>query len=195
VNQGPFSFSQVCPRCGGTGRIIPEPCPTCDGRGVERRSREVKVRIPAGVEDGQRIRVKGRGAAGPHGGPPGDLYVVVRVARHALFGRKGRNLTLKLPVSVAEAALGAEVKVPTLGEPVTMRIPPGTPSGKVLRVRGRGAAAIGKRPAGDLLVTIDVQIPKPETPEQRAALEALAEAFPDDPRAALYARAHARGAS
>jgi molecular chaperone DnaJ len=194
VDQGPFSFSQVCPRCGGTGRIIPDPCPTCAGRGVERRPREVKVRVPPGVEDGQRIRVKSRGAAGASGGPPGDLYVVVRVGAHPLFGRRGRDLTLRLPVTVAEAALGAQVKVPTLTEPVTVRIPSGTPSGKVLRVRGRGAGAHRGKPAGDLLVTVDVQVPVASTDEQRAAVEALARAFPDDPRDALMARADERGA-
>jgi molecular chaperone DnaJ len=194
VDQGPFSFSQVCPRCGGTGRVIPDPCPTCGGRGVERRPREVKVRVPPGVDDGQRIRVKGRGAAGANGGPAGDLYVVVRVAPHPLFGRAGRDVTLRLPVTVAEAALGAEVRVPTPGEPVTVRIPPGTPSGKVLRVRGRGAAAHRGSPAGDLLVTIDVQVPVPASDEQREALEALARVFPDDPRDALAARAGRTGA-
>jgi molecular chaperone DnaJ len=194
VDQGPFSFSQVCPRCGGTGRVIPDPCPTCGGRGVERRPREVKVRVPPGVDDGQRIRVKSRGAVGANDGPPGDLYVVVRVGPHPVFGRSGRDVTLRLPVSVAEAALGAEVRVPTLGEPVTVRIPPGTPSGKVLRVRGRGAAPHRGKAAGDLLVTVDVQVPVPANDEQRGALEALAKAFPDDPRDALAARAGERGA-
>jgi molecular chaperone DnaJ len=154
----------------------------------------VKVRVPPGVDDGQRIRVKGRGAAGANGGPAGDLYVVVRVAPHPLFGRAGRDVTLRLPVTVAEAALGAEVRVPTPGEPVTVRIPPGTPSGKVLRVRGRGAAAHRGTSAGDLLVTIDVQVPVPATDEQRDALEALAKVFPDDPRDALAARAGRTGA-
>jgi DnaJ-class molecular chaperone len=118
------------------------------------RAREVKVRVPAGVADGQRIRVKGRGAAGANGGPPGDLYVIVHVRPHALFGRDGDNLTLRLPVTYAEAALGADVKVPTLDGPVTVRIPPGTPSGKALRVRSKGAG--GK---GDLIVTVVVQVP------------------------------------
>ena len=123
------------------------------------RAREVKVRIPAGVADGQRIRVKGRGAAGANGGPPGDLYVVVHVRAHPLFGRSGNDLTLRLPVTFTEATLGADVKVPTLDGQVTVRIPPGTPSGKVLRVRGRGVHADGKSAAGDLLVTVDVQVP------------------------------------
>jgi len=191
-NQGGFSFSQVCPLCAGRGQIIPNPCPTCDGRGVEVRAREVKVRIPAGVADGQRIRVKGRGGAGANGGPPGDLYVVVHVRRHALFGRSGNDLTLRLPVTFAEAALGADVKVPTLDGPVTVRIPPGTPSSKVLRVRGKGVAADAPGEAGDLLVTVDVQVPAKLTSAQREAVEALATALDSDPRAALDVNAHDR---
>jgi molecular chaperone DnaJ len=190
VDQGPFSFSQVCPTCGGRGQVVPTPCPTCHGRGVEVRQREVKVRVPAGVNDGQRIRVKGRGAAGANGGPAGDLFVVVHVAPHPLFGRSGNDLTIKLPVSFAEAALGADVKVPTLDGQVTVRIPPGTPSGKVLRVRGQGVAdddnsKNGKR-GGDLLVTIDVQVPEALDERQREAVETLAGAFDADPRAALF---------
>lgn len=124
-NQGLFSFSQPCPKCGGTGMRVETPCPTCQGSGMERRARKVKVRIPAGVDDGQRIRLKGRGGIGPNGGPPGDLYVVVRVGQHDVFGRSGKDLTLRLPITFAEAALGATVKVPTLGAPVSLRIPPG----------------------------------------------------------------------
>jgi molecular chaperone DnaJ len=185
VDQGPFSFSQVCPNCGGPGQVIPKPCPNCKGRGVEMRAREVKVRIPAGVADGQRIRVKGRGAAGANGGPPGDLHVVVHVRTHPVFGRSGDDLTLRLPVTIPEAALGADVKVPTLDGQVTVRIPAGTPSGKVLRVRGHGMNGRGK--AGDLLVTVEVQVPAKLNAEQRNALEALAAAVDDDPRAALFA--------
>jgi molecular chaperone DnaJ len=181
VDQGPFSFSQVCPRCGGRGQVIPQPCPTCHGRGVEVRAREVKVRVPTGVADGQRIRVKGRGAAGANGGPPGDLYVIVHVRPHALFGRDGDNLTLRLPVTYAEAALGADVKVPTLDGPVTVRIPPGTPSGKALRVRGKGAG--GK---GDLIVSVDVQVPINLNASQRDAVENLGKVLDADPRAGMF---------
>jgi molecular chaperone DnaJ len=188
VDQGPFSFSQVCPVCGGRGQVIPTPCPTCHGRGVEVRARDVKVRVPTGVADGQRIRVKGRGGAGANGGPPGDLYVVVHVAPHLLFARSGNDLTLRLPVTFTEAALGADVKVPTLEGQVTVRIPPGTPSGKVLRVRGRGVAADNGKAGGDLLVTVDVQVPEKLKPDQREAVEALAKTLDDDPRAALFAQ-------
>jgi molecular chaperone DnaJ len=186
-NQGPFSFSQVCPTCGGRGQVIPNPCPTCGGRGVEMRAREVKVRIPAGVADGQRIRVKGRGGAGANGGPPGDLYVIVHVRGHNLFGRSNNDLTLHLPVTFVEAARGADIKVPTLDAPVTVRIPPGTPSGKVLRVRGKGVAADGGHKAGDLLVTVDVQVPSELTPAQSEAIDALAAVLDGDPRAAMFA--------
>jgi len=185
VDQGPFSFSQVCPTCGGRGQIIPKPCPTCHGRGVEVRAREVKVRVPAGVADGQRIRVKGRGAAGANGGPPGDLYVVVHVRAHPLFGRDGDNLTLRLPVTFAEAALGADVKVPTLDGQVTVRIPPGTPSGKVLRVRGKGVDG-ERHKSGNMLVTVDVQVPVNLKNDQRDAISSLAEVLNEDPRADLF---------
>jgi len=196
VDQGPFSFSQVCPTCGGRGQVIPTPCPTCDGRGVEVRAREVKVRVPAGVTDGQRIRVKGRGGAGAHGGPPGDLFVVVHVDSHPLFGRSSDDLTIRLPVTFAEATLGADVKVPTLDGQVTVRIPPGTPSSKVLRVRGHGVPgdANGKK-GGDLLVTVDVQVPDALDERQRDAVETLAGAFDTDPRAELYAKQSSRRGS
>ncbi len=185
IDQGPFSFAQVCTSCGGRGRVVRDACPICRGGGTEVRPREVKVRIPAGVEGGQRIRVKGRGAAGRSGGQPGDLYVVVHVRRHPIFGRRGSDLTVRVPISYSEATLGAEIKVPTLEEPVTVRIPPGTPSAKVLRVRGRGIA-MGGDARGDLLATIEVQVPVALTEEQRAAVEALAATFTADPRAALF---------
>jgi len=186
VDQGPFSFSQVCPTCGGRGQVIPTPCPTCHGRGVEVRDREVKVRVPAGVADGQRIRVKGRGGAGASGGPSGDLYVVVHVQPHAFFGRNGNDLTLRVPITFAEAVRGADVRVPTLDGQVTVRIPPGTPSGKVMRVRDKGIPSSNGKKSGALLVTVDVQVPAELNEEQRAAVDALAEGFDPDPRAALF---------
>ncbi|SRR6266511_89555 len=182
VDQGPFSFSQVCPTCGGRGQVIEHKCKKCKGSGVERRRRTVKVRIPAGVRDGQRIRVKGRGAAGRNGGPPGDLYVVVHVGSHPIFGRSGaKNLTVRVPVTFAEAALGAQVKVPTLDGPVTVKVPPGTQSGKTVRVRGRGIKPARGEP-GDLLVTFDVQVPSELSAEERAAVEALAQKLHENPR-------------
>jgi molecular chaperone DnaJ len=185
VDQGPFSFSQVCPTCGGRGEVIEHRCKKCRGTGVERRRRDVKVRIPAGVADGQRIRVKGRGGAGRNGGPPGDLYVVVRVGPHAIFGRRGKtNLTVKVPVTFAEAALGSQVKVPTLDGPVTVKVPAGTQSGKTVRVRGRGIQPAKGEP-GDLLVTFDVVVPTELDDDQRAAVAALAERLPGNPREKL----------
>lgn len=173
-DQGLFSLSQVCPDCSGRGTVVTDPCPTCRGSGAEHRNRAVKVRLPAGVEDGQRIRVKGKGASGRNGGPAGDLYVVARVGRHNLFGRKGRNITLTVPVGFAEAALGTTLTVPTLGQSVTLRIPAGTPSGRTFRVKGRGVPSGKKTAAGDLLVTVEVAVPTELSDEQRAAVEALA---------------------
>jgi molecular chaperone DnaJ len=182
VDQGPFSFAQVCGTCGGRGRVVTDKCPTCRGRGVEIRAREVKVRIPAGVKDGQRIKIAGRGAPGANGAPPGDLFVVVHVTPHLVFGRSGRHdLTVKVPITFAEAALGAQVKVPTLDAPVTVKVPAGTHSGKTVRVRDRGIHP-AKGAAGDLLVTFDVDVPEHLTDEQRQAVEALAAALPTNPR-------------
>ena len=151
--------------------IVEEPCPTCHGSGTELRARQVKVRIPAGVQDGQRIRLKGRGGPGRNGGPNGDLYVVAKVEPHPLFGRRDNDLTITVPVTFAEAALGAEVKVPTLdGSPVTIKVPAGTRSGRTFRVKGRGVPS-SKR-AGDLLVTVEVAVPAKLTSEERKAVEA-----------------------
>jgi molecular chaperone DnaJ len=184
-NQGLFSLSQICPQCSGRGTIVTHPCPTCAGTGTEHRNRSVKVRLPAGVEDGQRIRVKGRGASGRGGGPAGDLYVVARVGRHSVFGRKGRNLTLAVPVGFAEAALGTTLTVPTLDDPVTLRVAPGTPSGRTFRVKGRGVPGGKKVPAGDLLVTVEVDVPAELTDEQRTAVEELARVIEPPSRTAL----------
>src|SRR3954447_21094457 len=156
---GAFSLNETCPRRGGRQLVYDEPCPTCHGSGHGTSARRIQARIPAGVRDGQRIRLKGKGGSGVNGGPPGDLFVVVHVSKHRLFGRKGDNLTLDVPISFDEAALGAEIKVPTLGgAPVTLKVPPGTPNGRTFRVRGKGA---GKKDGtnGDLLVTVQVQVP------------------------------------
>ena len=183
-NQGLFSFSAPCTNCGGRGTVVETPCPTCRGAGTERRPRAVKVRIPPGVEDGQRIRLKGRGTPGRNGGPAGDLFVVVRVGDHALFGRKGKDLTLTAPVTFPEATLGADIKVPTLdGTAVTVRIPSGTRSGRTFRVKGRGVPAPSG--AGDLLVTTEVAVPARLSAAEREAVEALAAADSESPRAHL----------
>ena len=183
-NQGMFSFSSPCPRCAGHGMIVEDPCPTCQGSGVERRPREVKVRIPAGVTDGKRIRLKGRGGPGRNGGPPGDLYVICRVAPHELFGVRGRDLTLTVPVTFPEAALGADVAVPTVdGGTVKLRVPAGTRTGRTFRVKGRGVQAA--KGTGDLLVTVEVAVPTNLSAAERKAVEALAAATDESPRAYL----------
>jgi molecular chaperone DnaJ len=184
-NQGMFSFSRPCSVCGGKGSIVVDPCPTCAGTGVTRRPRDVKVRIPAGVRDGQSIKLKGRGGPGRNGGPAGDLYVKVQVAADKMFGRDGSNLTLTVPVTFPEAALGTKLTVPTVeGDSVTVRLPPGTASGKVFRVKGRGIDS-GRNGRGDLLVTVQVSVPTKLTKEQKAAVEALAAASTDSPRTHL----------
>jgi molecular chaperone DnaJ len=169
---GAFSMNETCPRCGGRQLVYDEACPTCHGSGRGTSSRTIQARIPAGVKDGQRIRLRGKGSPGDQGGPAGDLYVSVKVRPHRLFGRKDDNLTLDVPISFDEAALGAEIKVPTLGgAPVTLRLPPGTPNGRTFRVRGKGAQkADGTR--GDLLVTVEVQVPAVLDATAREAVEA-----------------------
>ncbi|HZD18220.1 MAG TPA: molecular chaperone DnaJ [Actinomycetota bacterium] len=180
VNQGPFQMSQTCPRCHGSGRVVEEACPTCGGTGSRRRTRRFQVKIPAGVRDGSRVRLAGRGEPGPPGGQPGDLFVQVRVRPHRFFGRKGSDLTLDLPVTYAEAALGANVKVPTLNGPITMKIPAGTPAGKTFRLKGKGAPKRGGR--GDLLVTVQVQVPRRLSREEKELLTRLQQVEEESPR-------------
>jgi len=183
-NQGMFSFSTPCRVCQGQGVRIDDPCPTCRGSGVEKRQREVKTRLPAGVKDGQTIRLKGRGGPGRNGGPAGDLLVELTVSPDRLFGRKGDNLTVTVPVTFAEAALGADIDVPTLeGSRVTLRIKPGTQTGSRHRVRGKGIET--KKHTGDLIVTVVVQVPDELTEEQRVAIEQLGAATTVDPRSSL----------
>jgi molecular chaperone DnaJ len=183
-NQGMFSFSSPCRVCGGQGVRIEDPCPTCRGTGAEVRQREVRTRIPAGVKDGQTIRLKGRGGPGRNGGPAGDLLVELKVLPHPLFGRSGDNLTVTVPVTFAEAALGGDIDVPTLdGERVTLRLRPGTQSGSRHRVKGKGITT--KHGSGDLIVTVEVQVPEQLTDDQRSAIERLAAATTVNPRSTL----------
>ncbi|MEV6394016.1 molecular chaperone DnaJ [Streptomyces sp. NPDC051907] len=184
---GSFSLTDPCVDCKGRGLIAQDPCDVCKGSGRARSSRTMQVRIPAGVSDGQRIRLRGKGAPGERGGPAGDLYVVVHVDAHPVFGRKGDNLTVTVPVSYPEAALGGEVKVPTLGgPPVTLKLPAGTPNGRTMRARGKGAVRKdGTR--GDLLVTVEVAVPDELSEKAKEALEAYRDATADaDPRAELF---------
>jgi molecular chaperone DnaJ len=186
-NEGAFAFSEPCPDCRGNGRIIDDPCPECGGDGVSTRTRSLTVRIPAGVDDGQRIKLAGQGEPGRGGAPAGDLYVKVHVTPHRVFGRSPDNpddLTVTVPVTYPELVLGTTITVPTLDEPVTLRIPAGTPSGKTLRVRGRG---VPKRSGpGNLLVTVTVAVPQRLDDAAAKALHDYAEATKAfDPRADL----------
>ncbi|MEU6662438.1 molecular chaperone DnaJ [Streptomyces sp. NPDC046821] len=184
---GGFSLTDPCVDCKGRGLIAENPCEVCKGSGRAKSSRTMQVRIPAGVSDSQRIRLRGKGAPGERGGPAGDLYVVVHVDAHPVFGRKGDNLTVTVPVSYPEAALGGEVKVPTLGgPPVTLKLPPGTPNGRTMRARGKGAVRKdGTR--GDLLVTVEVSVPTELTDAAKDALEAYRKATAEtDVRAELF---------
>ena len=187
---GAFSMNETCPRCGGRQLVYDELCPTCQGSGRGRSARSIQARIPAGVKDGQKIRLRGKGGAGENGGPAGDLYVNVRVSPHRVFGRKGDNLTIDVPVSFDEAALGAEVKIPTLGgAPVTLKLPAGTPNGRTFRVRGKGARK-SDGTYGDLLATVEVQVPAQLDEAARAAVEAYRSATVGKPlRANLFEEA------
>ncbi|MFE2145387.1 molecular chaperone DnaJ [Streptomyces sp. NPDC059456] len=184
---GGFSLTDPCADCKGRGLIAETPCDVCKGSGRAKSSRTMQVRIPPGVSDNQRIRLRGKGAPGERGGPAGDLYVVVHVDGHPVFGRKGDNLTVTVPVTIAEAALGAEIKVPTLNGPsVTLKLPPGTPTGRTMRARGKGAVRKdGTR--GDLLVTVEVAVPASLSDKAREALEMYRDATEsEDPRAVLF---------
>jgi molecular chaperone DnaJ len=184
---GAFTMNETCPSCRGRGMVVDDPCPRCNGSGRGVSDRVIQARIPAGVRDGQKIRLRGKGAPGEGGGPAGDLLVVVKVAPHPVFGRSGDNLTITVPVTFDEAVLGADIKVPTLlGAPVTVKVPPGTPNGRTFRVRGRGAPRKDGT-KGDLLVTIDVQVPSQLSKEARSAVEAYrAATVGPDPRGTLF---------
>jgi len=184
-NAGGFAFADPCRECRGRGLLVDDPCPTCAGVGETIATRTLRARIPAGVKDGQKIRLGGKGAPGERGGQAGDLLVTVHVLPHKVFGRKADNLTLALPVTFPEAAMGATVRVPTLDGPaVTVKIPAGTTNGRTLRVRGKGfRKRDGTR--GDLLVTIEVSVPQSLSDEAREALSSYAATQQDDPRAEL----------
>jgi molecular chaperone DnaJ len=183
VNQGVFSMAQTCPRCGGAGRIVETPCTKCRGTGAERRTRRFSVKIPAGVRDGARIRLARRGEPGPQGGESGDLFVKVHVGSHPFFGRRGDDLTVELPVTFDEAALGAQVQVPTLNGPVTLKVPGGTRSGKTFRLKGKGAPKRGGH--GDLLATVQIDVPEKLSKEEKELLKQLRETRDKSPRKRL----------
>jgi molecular chaperone DnaJ len=189
-NLGSFAFSEPCRECRGRGLVVDDPCPACSGSGRAMSTRTVQARIPAGVADGQLIRLRGKGVPGERGGPAGDLLVRVHVTPHPVFGRSGHNLTVTVPVTITEAALGSEVKVPShRGAPVSVRIPPGTPNGRTFRVRGKGVRR-SDGTNGDLLVTVAVQVPQNVNSKAKEALEQFREATAgEDPREDLLRRA------
>ena len=190
-NLGGFALSEPCRTCRGRGMVVDDPCPVCSGSGRAMSTRTIQARIPAGVADGQRIRLKGKGAPGERGGPAGDLYVRVHVTPDPIFGRSGDNLTVTVPVSFDEAALGAEIKVPShRSVPVTVRIPAGTPNGRTFRVRGKGIRRKSDGLLGDMLVTVDVKVPAKLNDKAREALESFrAATVGDDLRSDLLQRA------
>ena len=190
-NQGAFGFSEPCRDCRGTGTVVESPCPDCGGTGVTNQTRTITVRVPAGVRDGAKLRIAGKGTPGGNGGRAGDLFVTVHVGAHPLFGRAGDDLTLSVPITFPEAALGTTLRVPTLDGTVALKIAPGTPSGRTLRVRGRGVKRGNK--TGDLLVTVEVAVPQKLSAEAREALEKYAAAtHDDDPRPQVTAALHSQ---
>jgi molecular chaperone DnaJ len=185
--QGMFSISQPCSRCGGSGTVIEDPCPTCHGSGAVRQLKRYRVNIPPGVKEGSRIRLSGKGEAGPRGGPPGDLYVITHVAHSPIFKRRGDNVEVEVPLTIPEALKGAEVKVPTLNGPKTLRVRPGTTHGTVQRLRGEGPPKLGSKDRGDIHYRFLIDVPESLTDEQNAAVQTLADAMNGrDPRARLF---------
>ncbi len=187
--QGMFSISQPCSRCGGAGTVIEDPCPTCQGAGAIRTVKRLRVNIPAGVRDGSRIRLAGKGEPGRNGGPPGDLYLITHVAPSSLFTRKGEHLEVEVPLSIPEALRGAEVQVPTLTGTKTLRVRPGTAHGTVQRLRGEGPPKLGtgSPPArGDIHYRFVIDVPQKLSKEQESAVEQLSKTLDGDPRAGLF---------
>jgi molecular chaperone DnaJ len=177
MQQGFFSIQQTCPACKGAGTTIADPCTDCHGRGRVRKTRTLSVKVPAGVDDGDRIRLSGEGEAGRNGGPAGDLYVEIRVNPHKIFEREGANLSCEVPVSFGTATLGGEVELPTLDGHVSLKIPAGTQSGKVFRLRGKGVTTVRDPRQGDLFAAVSVETPVNLTSEQKRLLEEFEESL------------------
>jgi molecular chaperone DnaJ len=185
-SQGLFSLSRPCPRCRGNGTVIEDPCDSCKGSGRERRTRRFNVKVPAGVKDGTRIRLKGKGEPGAAGGPPGDLYVVTKVTPSPLYERRGDDLVIEVPVTYPEAALGATVEVPTpYGERLSLKVAAGSEDGKLLRMRGHGAPRLKGSGKGDLLARVRLTVPQRLTKAEREALEQLQKVSRENPREGL----------
>jgi len=187
-SQGLFALSEPCARCRGTGTVVEKPCRNCHGTGRELRTKTYTVKVPAGVKDGTRIRLKGKGEVGANGGPAGDLFVLTRVQPSKLFQRRGADLVVDVPVTYAEAALGATVEVPTpYGDRVSLKVPAGTQDGRQLRIRGHGAPKLKGDGKGDLIARLRVTVPKKLTKKEREALEELQKVSRENPREELFA--------
>lgn len=185
VGRGPLPFRRTCPRCGGAGRIGTRPCTTCQGRGQTVQRETLNIHIPAGVDSGSRIRVAGKGAPGPGGGPPGDLYIVIRVRPHSLLERRGSDLYFDVPITVGEAVLGATIAVPTPDGELRVKVPPGSQSGRQLRIRGHGVPALKGGKPGDLYVRLMIQVPQDGGDTVRDAVRAIDSAYGKDLRSGL----------
>lgn len=177
MRQGFFSVQQTCPHCHGSGKIIPDPCTTCHGQGKVKKHKTLEIKIPAGIDDGMRIRSTGNGEPGRNGGPPGDLYIEIHIRKHDIFERDGDDIHCQVPVSITKAALGGEIAVPTLGGKATIDIPEGTQHGKTFRLRGRGVKGVRSSVPGDLYCHIAVETPIKLTEHQRKLLKELDESF------------------
>lgn len=175
--QGFFAVARICPACSGTGQIVADPCPACRGEARAPKELKLNVKVPPGVEDGTRIRYAGEGDVGRSGGPKGDLYVVLSIRRHEFFEREGHHLRCVIPISFPQAALGAEIEIAGIGGPVTLKVPEGTPSGKELRVRGKGIPFLNEKGTGDLIVKVMVEIPRKLSRAQRDMVSQLAESL------------------
>ena len=194
--QGMFSISQPCSRCGGAGTVIEDPCPTCQGSGAVRTVKRLRVNIPAGVREGSRVRIAGKGEPGRNSGPPGDLYLITHVSVSPLFKRKGDNLEVEVPLTIPEALRGAEVKVPTLSGTKTLRVQPGTASGTVQRLRGEGPPKLGSPDQrGDIHYRFVIDVPDKLSKEQEKAIDALSKTLGEDPRARLFPNGSASASS
>lgn len=180
IQQGFFSISRTCERCGGAGKVITHPCQECKGQGRIKQSKAVNIKIPAGVDTGSRLRISNEGEMGIHGGPRGDLYIYINVEEHQFFKREGNDLYCEVPVSFPQAVLGSEIDIPTIDGTAKIRIPPGTPSGKVFHLRGKGIQRLGSQGRGDQIVQVYVDVPKSLTPRQRELLEEFANITGDE---------------
>jgi molecular chaperone DnaJ len=187
-SQGLFSISQPCRQCGGTGTEIKDPCPTCKGAGQTRQVKRYRVNIPAGVRNGSRVRLAGKGEPGPRGGPAGDFYVITRVGESPLFKRKGDNLEVEVPVTIVEAIRGADIEVPTLNGRKKIRVAPGTQHGSVQRLRGEGPPKLSGKGRGDIHYRLQVDVPSSLSKEQQEAVDELASVMNGNPRERLFGR-------